>query len=209
MMRDEKTSVDVIDALLDESSRLDVRLRAALGDDGFFSLLRAYSGTRLYIPMQRVADSDISAAITVEQADVLSRAFGGSYIRIPLCREFMLVQFAKKGYSNREIARSFGMTESGVESMKKRVRARGELLDVAESVKPFKSVIEDLSSVAPEAIGEARQDVLSGNMDHRDIYSELKTKLTALDINIPDFATFARWARHHEQSQRSVREVAE
>jgi hypothetical protein len=98
-------------------------LMAALGEDGFFALTEAYGGIRLYVP-GNPANSDLPETIGLDIATRLSNRFPGSYMRIPLAREFRAARYHKEGATNRDIARRLGITETGVDHLIRRMRNR-------------------------------------------------------------------------------------
>ncbi|MDR6102773.1 CRP-like cAMP-binding protein [Agrobacterium larrymoorei] len=101
-------------------------LLSALGDDGFFSLVEAHAGVRLYIPGDPDR-SELPSTIGVDAAYRLAKAYPGGYIRVPLAREFRARRYVAEGLSNRDIAKRLGLTESGIERLLKRARKRGAL----------------------------------------------------------------------------------
>lgn len=100
---------------------LTAELMNALGEDGFFLLVEAHAGTRLYIP-GNIDRSELPAAIGADNAAKLSRLFPGGYIRVPLARTFRALRYRQSGASNADVARRLGLTESGVEQLFSRAR---------------------------------------------------------------------------------------
>ncbi|MGC4407541.1 winged helix-turn-helix transcriptional regulator [Rhizobium rosettiformans] len=96
-------------------------LMTALGDDGFFALVEAHAGVRLYVP-EDLARSELPKAIGFENAARLSKLYPCGYIKVPLARPFRALRYREAGMSNRDIARRLGLTESGVEKLLKRAR---------------------------------------------------------------------------------------
>lgn len=92
-----------------------------LGPDGFYALVEAHAGVRLYVPADPDR-SDLSESIGHEHAKRLSKVFPCGYIKVPLAREFRALRYRENGMSNRQIARRLGLTESGVEKLLKRAR---------------------------------------------------------------------------------------
>ncbi|NLS00200.1 hypothetical protein HGP17_25525 [Rhizobium sp. P38BS-XIX] len=92
-----------------------------LGEDGFFALVEAHAGVRLYVPADP-ARSDLSSTIGNDAASRLAKSYPGGYIRVPLAREFRARRYVRDEMSNRDIARRLGLTESGVERLLKRAR---------------------------------------------------------------------------------------
>lgn len=101
-------------------------LLSTLGEDDFFALVEAHAGVRLYVPADP-ARSELPATIGIDAAYRLAKAYPGGYIRVPLAREFRARRYVDAGMSNRDIARRFGMSESGVERLLKRARKREPL----------------------------------------------------------------------------------
>ena len=103
-----------------------IDLYATLGEDGFFALVEAHAGVRLYVPSDPER-SELPATIGVDAAYRLAKAIPGGYIRVPLAREFRARRYVDAEMSNREIAKRLGLTESGVERLLKRARKREPL----------------------------------------------------------------------------------
>jgi len=101
-------------------------LLALLGDDGFYALVEAHAGVRLYVPSDPDR-SELPSTIGVDGAYRLAKAYPGGYIRVPLAREFRARRYVDAEMSNRDIARRLGLTESGVERLLKRARKREPL----------------------------------------------------------------------------------
>nr|WP_153315427.1 sigma factor-like helix-turn-helix DNA-binding protein [Agrobacterium tumefaciens] len=99
---------------------------STLGEDGFFSLVEAHAGVRLYVPSDPER-SELSSTIGVDAAYRLAKAYPGGYIRVPLAREFRARRYVDAEMSNRDIAKRLGLTESGVERLLKRARKREPL----------------------------------------------------------------------------------
>lgn len=105
---------------------LTLDLLSTLGEDGFFSLVEAHAGVRLYVPSDPER-SELSSTIGVDAAYRLAKAYPGGYIRVPLAREFRARRYVDAEMSNRDIAKRLGLTESGVERLLKRARKREPL----------------------------------------------------------------------------------
>lgn len=90
-------------------------LLGLLEPDAFLRLAEEYGGTRLYIP--RSGDTtDLVKQLGPEAARLGSR-YAGTYIRVPLAREYRARHYRAIGQSNAEIARRLGMTETGVDKL--------------------------------------------------------------------------------------------
>lgn len=105
------------------SEDLTQELLDTLGEDGFFRLVEAHAGLRLYVPSQPDR-SELFVTIGQDAATRLSKAFPGGYIRVPLAREFRAVRYVKAGATNRDIAKRLGLTEAGIDKLLKRARSR-------------------------------------------------------------------------------------
>ncbi|WP_425646097.1 sigma factor-like helix-turn-helix DNA-binding protein [Agrobacterium leguminum] len=105
---------------------LTLDLLSTLGEEGFFSLVEAHAGVRLYVPSDPER-SELSSTIGVDAAYRLAKAYPGGYIRVPLAREFRARRYVDAEMSNRDIAKRLGLTESGVERLLKRARKREPL----------------------------------------------------------------------------------
>ncbi len=110
----------------EDDAKLSHRLHDLLGDDGYLLLLEHYAGVRLYVP-HTSGCSQLTDALTRQHAMRLCAAFAGEYIRVPLGREFIVLQYRKKGFSTRKIVRTLRITESGYNKLTRRLRERGEL----------------------------------------------------------------------------------
>lgn len=105
------------------SEGLETDLQAELGDDGFFRLVEAHAGIRLYIP-ENPTRSELPSTIGDAAAERLSKLYPCGYIKIPLAREFRATRYREAGMSNSQIARRLGLTETGVELLFKRLGKR-------------------------------------------------------------------------------------
>ncbi|SIQ24292.1 hypothetical protein SAMN05880590_102759 [Rhizobium sp. RU35A] len=105
-------SEDLVQELLD-----------ALGEDGFFALVEAHAGMRLYVPADP-ARSDLPQTVGEDAAWRLSNLYRGGYIKVPLAREFRALRYREAGVSNKDVARRLGLTETGVELLFQRARKR-------------------------------------------------------------------------------------
>lgn len=94
-----------------------------LGANAMFDLVVAFGGTRLYVPRYRREATTEIAGLGTEASRRLAEAFGGLFIRVPLCREFKLVVYEGRGLSNAQIAVKLGITETGVDKMKQRIKS--------------------------------------------------------------------------------------
>lgn len=103
------------------SEDLTQELLHTLGEDGFFVLVEAHAGMRLYIPADPDR-SDLPGTIGIEYATHLSNLFRGGYIKVPLAREFRALRYRDRGLSNKDVARKLGLTENGVERLFNRAR---------------------------------------------------------------------------------------
>lgn len=97
-------------------------LMETLGDEGFFALVEAHAGMRLYVPADP-GRSELPQTIGFDHAARLSKLYPGGYIKVPLAREFRALRYREAGLGNRDIARRLGLTESGVERLLRRARS--------------------------------------------------------------------------------------
>ncbi|KNY13622.1 hypothetical protein AKG11_28220 [Shinella sp. SUS2] len=98
-------------------------LLAKLGEDDFLLLVERAGGARLYVPGD-LTRSDLPSLVGVEMADRLSKLYRNNYIRVPLARDIRISRYRKAGMSNREIARTLGISESGVDKAIQRGKRR-------------------------------------------------------------------------------------
>lgn len=103
------------------SEDLTQELMDTLGEDGFFRLVEAHAGLRLYIPAH-IDRSELSDTIGIEATARLCNLYRGGYIKVPLAREFRALRYREAGLSNKDIARRLGLTETGVELLFQRAR---------------------------------------------------------------------------------------
>jgi DNA-binding CsgD family transcriptional regulator len=108
------------------TSRPGPELEALIGEDALIRLAEAFGGTRLYVPVTISAAHDIARAIGVEAARRLSERLAPDVVRVPLAREQRARHYRAAGKSNAQIARALGITESGVDKLFARRRARGD-----------------------------------------------------------------------------------
>lgn len=111
---------------------LEAELRGLIGDEKFLALVEERGGTRLYVPRDR---SVLTRLIGRENVKALASRYEGSYLRLPLAREFRGRHYRLQGRSNAEIAIKLGMTETGVDKMFARMEAKpvkGAQLDLFE-----------------------------------------------------------------------------
>lgn len=103
----------------DEHETLTDELHDALGVVGFLVLTEVYGGLRLFVPNDNLR-SALGEQIGEDNARRLAKLYGGSYIRVPLAREFRARIYRNAGAKNGEIARKLGLTETGVEKLFRR-----------------------------------------------------------------------------------------
>lgn len=102
------------------TSRPGPELETLLGEVAFVRLAEAFGGTRLYVPTNITPDHEIAAAIGIDAAKALSARLAPDVIRVPLAREQRALHYRALGRSNAQIARSLGITETGVDRLFKR-----------------------------------------------------------------------------------------
>jgi len=98
-----------------------------LGEDGFFQLAEIYAGVRLFVP--RDPDfSDLPKKVGDDIAVLLSKAYGGNYVRVPLARTFRARRYREADMTNRDIAIRLGLTESAVVKIFTREKKAGRAI---------------------------------------------------------------------------------
>lgn len=90
------------------------------------ALAENFGGTRLYVPAKATVDHDLVKAIGLEGYKRLADAISPDVIRVPLCREIRASHYRKNGLSNGKIATRLGITETAVNQLFKRMKARGD-----------------------------------------------------------------------------------
>ncbi|MGW9946973.1 hypothetical protein J2W92_002310 [Rhizobium leguminosarum] len=78
---------------------------------------------RVFIPDDPFR-SDLPAVLGHDIVHRLSNRYRCAYIRVPLGRELRATRYREAGMTNRDIARKLGLTETGVEKIFKRGRAK-------------------------------------------------------------------------------------
>ncbi len=104
-----------------ERAELTEDLMELLGEDGFFTLVEAHGGIRVYVPAV-LENSELPGSIGVELTQRLSKRYACAYIRVPLAREFRARRYIEADMSIKDIARRLGLTETGVNKLLKRTR---------------------------------------------------------------------------------------
>lgn len=109
-----------------------------LDEEEMIALAEAFGGTRLYIPVTAKDDHAIVQALGRQTYGKLAASFSPDTIRVPLCRELRALRYRSEGYSTGRIATRLCMTESGVERIVARAKARGfdVALPLATDVRP-------------------------------------------------------------------------
>jgi hypothetical protein len=108
------------------TSRAGPELVELIGEAALVRLAEAFGGTRLYVPQSLTAKHAIVRAIGPDAARSLVERLAPDVIKVPLARELRARHYRAENLSDRDIARKLGITESGVEKLFARVRARGE-----------------------------------------------------------------------------------
>lgn len=108
------------------TSRPGPELAELIGEDAMVRLAEAFGGTRLYVPQSIGAKHEIARAIGLDAARRLVERLAPDVVKVPLARELRARHYRAAGQSDRQIARRLGITESGVEKLFARVRARGD-----------------------------------------------------------------------------------
>lgn len=98
------------------SESLTEDLRALLGDEGFFTLVETFGGTRLYIAKSSDG-TQVSEVLGEAAAARLADTYGGNALRIPLARTLRARHYRAQGLSNPQIARRLGLAVTGVEKL--------------------------------------------------------------------------------------------
>jgi hypothetical protein len=88
------------------------------------TMVEAYGGNRLYIPLYPQPDHGLGKLIGIEAAKAMASFGGGSVLEIPLVtkiqqriRHTAVLKSLAGGVSKRETARAFGMTERTVRNI--------------------------------------------------------------------------------------------
>jgi hypothetical protein len=111
--------------MVERADRLVQELTELLGEDGLFRLTHAYGGFRLWVPSKIKEDGDLAQELGMEIAQKLCQRYSPDSFKVPVCREFRAKVLLRRGHSARWVARSLGLTESGMEKLVARLRKEG------------------------------------------------------------------------------------
>ena len=111
--------------MVERANRLVQELTELLGEDGLFRLAHAYGGFRLSVPLKVKEDGDIAQELGMEIAQKLCDRYSPDSIKVPMCRELRAKVLLRQGHTARRIARSLGLTESGMYRLVARLRKEG------------------------------------------------------------------------------------
>lgn len=88
------------------------------------TIIEAYGGTRLYVPLYPQPDAGLGQLIGIQAAQAMASYAGGSVLEIPLVikiqqrlKHMAVLNSLANGVSQREAARAFGMTERNVRNI--------------------------------------------------------------------------------------------
>lgn len=96
-----------------------------IGHDATIRLANEFAGTRVYVPLHPKPSQELTIAIGEEAARALAARLGGGMVRVPLYRELRAQFYRDQGFSNARIAARLGVTESGINKIFQRMKARG------------------------------------------------------------------------------------
>ncbi len=89
-------------------------LSAHLSPAQLLAFIRAFGGTRLYIPKDPNQSSTLVQAVGREAAQALATWRGGEEIKVPIARHWQIRVLKAEGHSYSEIARQMRITEDAV-----------------------------------------------------------------------------------------------
>lgn len=105
------------------------RLAAVIGTGHAYELARRWAGTELYVPVKMLPDHPIALAIGFDAAQLLSKEFGNSRLRMPLEKSLLIDErnrllYADKlgGMSFTKVARKYGLTRPAAVAVFRRMR---------------------------------------------------------------------------------------
>ncbi len=134
-------------------------LHSLLGDEGYLALLESYGGLRLYVP-QNAERSALSDDIGEEPAKRLSEEYGREYIKVPLAREFRALQYRSNGWTNRQIALRLCITESGLDGIFRKLRAKSPKLVPPPPPRPKAASKPVSGAETKRAVADARTEAI-------------------------------------------------
>lgn len=103
-------------ALAPVSDRLSAELLRLIGAADFIALTETFGGRRLFLP-KGTGRGELQGALSEASLAALSSEFAGSYIRVPLARDFRARHYREHGLSNAQIARKLLITETAVDKL--------------------------------------------------------------------------------------------
>ena len=103
---------------------LEAELLELIGEQALFDLTEAYGGLDTIIPHE-AHGSNLAQAIGNEAAAMMSRAYTGEQMSIPIARDFRMREWLRRGQSKKWVAKHLGVSESAVYRTIKRVEKRG------------------------------------------------------------------------------------
>lgn len=85
-----------------------------VGLPGALALVEAHGGTRLYVPRNLNANSELSEMLGMRALASLIDAYGGNYLKIPVARRWRILILRSRGFSYADIARRVKCSENTV-----------------------------------------------------------------------------------------------
>lgn len=85
-----------------------------LAPPALLALIKAFGGTRVYVPKAPNQASPLVQAIGREAALALAAAYGGEELKIPIARHWRILCLKQQGLSYRQIALELGIIEDTV-----------------------------------------------------------------------------------------------
>lgn len=101
------------------------RLARALGAEAALALIEAHAGVEVYIPAEIAASSPLALLIGEAAARILAESHGGSYLRVPVARDWRIAVRKAANWSAADIARDLSVSLETVR------RARGRAAPAA------------------------------------------------------------------------------
>lgn len=94
-----------------------------LTPESYLDLVTQYGGTRLYVPVCKRGKNAKIPGLDSDAATALADAFGGLFLQVPVAREFRAIVYWERGFSNAQVAAKLGLSESGVNKLRARIKA--------------------------------------------------------------------------------------
>lgn len=90
------------------------RLADTVGLEAVLLLLAARGGTNVYIPHRSKSDTELCRLVGEEAAARFSDTMPGTYLKLPACKQALVMYWTEKGLSRMEVARELRLDQRSV-----------------------------------------------------------------------------------------------